>query len=68
MDDVLICSQCGDPLIKKPLLDSKRIVGVVVASAFLAPLIIMIILGIEDFTKERFPINSDLLVLSTIDK
>ena len=67
-DGVLICGLCGDPLIKKTLLNSRRIIGVVAASAFLAPLLIMIIVVIKDFTKEKLPRNSESLVFLTIDK
>ena len=67
-DFVLICGHCGDPLIKKTLLNSRQIVGVVTASTFLAPLLIMIIFVIKDFTKEKTQINSDSLVLLSIDK
>ena len=67
-DGVLICGLCGDPLIKKTLLNSRRFIGLVVASAFLAPLIIMLIFVIEDFTKEKLPKNSESLVLLTSDK
>ena len=66
-DGVLICGQCGDPLIKKPLLDSRRIIGAVAASAFLAPLVIMIIFVIKDVSDERHLNNSEPLVLLTID-
>ncbi len=64
-DGVLICGQCGDPLIIKPLLNSRRIIGVVAALAFLAPLLIMTVFVIKDFTKERLPNNSEPLVLLT---
>ena len=67
-DGVLICGQCGDPLLKKPLLNSRRIIGLVAASAFLAPLLIMIIFVLNDFTKESLPKNSESLVLLTMDK
>ena len=67
-DGVLICGLCGDPLIKKPLINSRRIIGVVAASAFLAPLLIMIIFVVKDFTKEKLPMNSESLVLLAIDK
>ena len=67
-DGVLICGLCGDPLIKKPLLNSRRIIGVVAASAFLAPLLIMIVFVIKDFTNEKLPKNSESLVLLSIDK
>ena len=67
-DGVLICGLCGDPLIKMPLLNSRRIIGPVVASAFLSPLLLMIIFVIKDFSKEKLPNNSESLVLLTIDK
>ena len=67
-DGILICGLCGDPLVKKSLLNSRRIIGVVVAFAFLAPLVILIILVVNDFSKEKLPNNSDSLVLLTIDK
>ena len=68
IDGVLICAACGDPLVKKPLLNSRRIIGAVAASAFLAPLLIMIIFVIKDLNKDNLPINSESLVLISIDK
>ena len=67
-DGVLICGQCGDPLIKKTLLNSRRIIGIIGASAFLAPLLVMIIFLINDFTKENLLKNSESLVVLNIDK
>jgi len=67
-DGILICGLCGDPLVKKSLLNSRRIIGAVAASAFLAPLVIMIIFVIKDFSKEKIQNNSDSFVVLTIDK
>ena len=67
-DGILICGLCGAPLVKKSLLNSRRIIGAVAASAFLAPLVIMIVFVIKDFSKEKLPNNADSLVLLTIDK
>ncbi len=67
-DGILICGQCGDPLVKKPLLNSRAIVGIVVSTAFFAPLLIMIILAINDLTKEKLTKNSESLVLISADK
>ena len=67
-DGVLICGLCGDPLIKKPLLNSRRIIGVVAASAFLAPLLIMIVFILQDLTDEKLPKNSESLVFLITDK
>ena len=67
-DGILICGLCGDPLVKKSLLNLRRIIGAVSATAFLAPLVIMIIFVIRDFSKEKFPNNADSLVVLTINK
>ena len=67
-DGVLICDLCGEPLIKKTLLNLRRMIGLIAASTFLTPLLIMIIILINDFTKEQLPINSEALVQLTIDK
>ena len=66
-DGVLICGLCGDPLVKKPFLNSRRIIGAVAASAFLAPLLLMIIFVIKDFSKEKLPNNSESFVQLTFD-
>ena len=58
-DGVLICGQCGDPLMKKPLINSRKIFGLFTVSAFLAPLLIMIVFVFEDFTKQELPSNSE---------
>ena len=67
-DGVLICGLCGDPLVKKPIINSRRIIGAVAAFAFLTPLVIMIIFVIKDFSKEKLQNSSDSLVLLTFDK
>ena len=68
IDGVLICGLCGETLVRKTLFNSRRIIGAVAAFAFIAPLVIMIIFVIRDFSKEKLPNNSDSLVLLTIDK
>ena len=64
-DGVLICKQCGDPLMKKPLINSRKIIGLFASLAFLSPLLIKIIIAIKDFTQEKKPTNSELSVLLT---
>ena len=68
IDGVLICGLCGDPLVKKPLLSSRRIFGIFAASVFLTPLLITIIFLLKNSTKEIQPRTSESLVLSTMDK
>ena len=65
-DGVLICGQCGDPLMQKPLVNSKQIFGLIAALAFLAPLLLMFVFVITDFTIEKLPINTKSSVLKTI--
>ena len=62
-DGVLICGLCGEQLMKKPLINVRKIFGLLLASAFLTPLLIMIIVVIQDFTKEKFPTNSEPLAI-----
>ena len=62
-DGVLICAQCGDSLIKKPLLDSRRIIGFILFLAFLSPLVITFYFVIKDFTKEKGFINDESIGL-----
>ena len=64
----MICGLCGDPLVKKTLLISRRIFGVVAASVFLTPLLISIIFVLKNSTKEIQPRTYESLVLSSIDK
>ena len=67
-DGVLICGQCGDPLQKNSLVNPKRFFGILVASAFITPLLIMITFVINDFSKKKLPSNSESLVLLSISK
>ena len=61
-DGVLICGQCGDPLIKKNFINIKKIFAILAVSAFVAPLVLMIILIIQNVTNEKLPKNSETLV------
>ena len=58
----MICGLCGDPLMKKKMVNLKRIFGLVAAFALISPLIITIVLLFKDFSNEKLPKNSDLLV------
>ena len=61
-DGVLICGQCGDQLIKKPILNSRQIISFIAASAFLTPLLIMFIFIIKDFNKNEVQDDSVSLI------
>ena len=67
-DGVLICGQCGDPLIKKRIVNSRQIFGLVAALSFLAPLPLMMFFVIRDFTEEKFPTDSEALAFLTLNK
>ena len=66
VDGVLICGHCGDPLIRKTLINSRQFFGLITALVFVAPLLIMIIYILNDFTKETLPSNSESVVYSYI--
>jgi len=67
-DGVLICGQCGDPMIKKTLMNSRQIFGLVAALAFLSPLILMIFFVIKDLNQIKPTNTSVSLVLMTVTK
>ena len=67
-DGVLICGQCGDPLMKKTLVDYKRVFGMITTLVFLTPLLIMIILLINNFTNEKPQNNNEFFALLAIYK
>ena len=58
----MICGQCGDPLMRKPLINTKQIFAFIAVSAFLAPLFIMISFVLNDFNEEHKLIKSETLV------
>ena len=62
-DGLLICGNCGDPLMKKPLINARKIFALLAATAFLFPLLIMIVFVINDLSEEKFNNNSEKLVL-----
>ena len=66
-DGVFICGQCGDPLMKKPLINLRQVFGLFTASAFLAPFLIMIIFVLKDFTKKQLQTNPESLVHLTYE-
>ena len=67
-DGVLICPHCGDQLIKKPLLNFRRIIGLLASLAFLTPLLILSVFLVEDFTRDKLPINHESLGLIIVKK
>ena len=62
-DGILICGLCGDPLLKKPILNLKSIIGLLAVTAFISPLLIMIIFLLRGFNNEKLQNNSELIVL-----
>ena len=66
-DGVLICGQCGDPLMKKPLINTRQFFGLVAALSFLSPLLIMFVLAVNDFNHEKIQRNRETSVPITIN-
>ena len=61
-DGVLICGLCGDPLVKKSFFNYRRIVGVLLALAFLSPLLVMIIFLLTLLKNDKMQDNSQSVV------
>ena len=61
-DGVLICGLCGDPLVKKSFFNLRGIIGVILTTAFLAPLLVMIVFIVTDFINEKRLNNSQSVV------
>ena len=66
-EGVLICGQCGDPLIKKPFINTRQIFGLVAALSFLSPLLIMFVLTVKDINEEKLPQHLETSVTTTIN-
>ena len=66
-EGVLICGQCGDPLIKKPFINTRQIFGLVAALSFLSPLLIMFVLTVMEFSEEKLPLQLETSVSTTIN-
>ncbi len=47
-DGVMICGECGDPLVEFNRVDFKRIFSLIVVGVFLAPLIVLVFAFIQD--------------------
>ncbi len=52
-DGVMICGQCGDPLVKITAIKPTQIFALIAASAFIAPLLITILAFIQDLNKPQ---------------
>ena len=68
-DGVLVCGQCGDPLVKVPFIRPTQIVGLVAAAAFIAPLLLMGFLFIQDEQRPepKRPLSTMAAVSTPVD-
>ena len=41
-DGVMVCGQCGEPLLKVPLIKPTQIIALIAVSSFIAPFILII--------------------------
>ncbi len=52
-DGLKVCGQCGDELIKVPIFKMTQLIGLIGASAFLIPLLLMIVFLVKDLNNQR---------------
>tara|TARA_B100000700_G_C14815360_1_gene747227 strand:+ start:193 stop:498 length:306 start_codon:yes stop_codon:yes gene_type:complete len=50
-DGVLICGQCGDPLLRKPFVKTTQIFALIAAIAFTAPFILLVFGSLKNLNK-----------------
>ena len=61
VDGLLVCSQCGDDLIKVPFINMTRVMGLIVASTFVLPLLLMIVFLLNEMNNQRIINTSEQL-------
>jgi len=49
----MICGQCGDPLSKSPLIKATQVFAFIVATTFIAPLIVMLFAFVYDSNRSQ---------------
>ena len=67
-DGVMICGQCGDPLVKISLIKPTQIFAIIAASAFVAPLLLTAFAFIQDLNRSQPRKNVQVMSTIFIDK
>ncbi len=66
-DGVLICGQCGDPLVQKTLIKPTQVFALIAVTAFIAPFILMVVGSLQNLNKSRPPsINGSMTMITKI--
>ncbi len=55
----LVCSRCGDPLIKERILKPIQIIAALITAVFISPVVIMVIIFIEEVNRDLPLKNND---------
>ena len=66
-DGLMICTKCGDELIKVPFLKMTQIIGLIGASAFLVPFLLMIVVLFKELNHELIKNSSEQITFLTIN-
>lgn len=48
INGVMVCGNCGDPMIKAPLISSVQIFSLIIVTAFIAPMITLSLYLLQD--------------------
>ena len=67
-DGLMICGQCGDPLVKISLIKPTQIFAIIAASAFVAPLLLTAFAFIQDLNRSQPRKNVQVMSTIFIDK
>ena len=52
-DGVMICGQCGDPLVKKNAINTTQTFAILTAIAFISPFILIVVASLENLNRQR---------------
>ena len=60
-DGIMICGQCGEPLLKVPFIRPVQIIALIAMTAFVAPLIFILFMNINNLNKPEPGRNNESL-------
>ncbi len=63
----MICSKCGDELIKVPLIKMTQVVGFLGTLAFIVPMLLMIVSLVRSLNNHRINNSSSQIVFLSLD-
>ena len=64
-DGIMICGQCGDPLVKKTFIKPTQVFAIVAAAAFISPFILILFGSIQNLNAPSSQPSNDSMAMIT---